>query len=292
MGYIYKITNLTNEKCYIGKTARSYKDRWEEHQRYRNKYPYCNWKLYKMLNSLPEEKVSWEVIEEVSNNELNTREKYWISYYNSKDNGYNHTFGGDGGQLYDYEEIVQYWLTDAKKNKKQVAIHFSMDYTYCCKLLKSLGCETRSWEEINRTNHETVKKSVAKIDKVTGLVLKIYNSITDAAIDLGDENYKKTISTVCRGERPTFQGYCWQYLADIGKPICLNKQIKQIYLPEKNLYFENKELCADWFIENKICRSKNRYTVGGAICYALSHSGYYFGIKIEEKEKVIISHYE
>ena len=48
----------------------------------------------------------------------------------------------------------------------------------------------------------------------------------------------------------------------------------------------------NWFIEKGICRSKDRYTVGGAICYALSHSGYYFGIKIEEKEKVIISHYE
>lgn len=48
----------------------------------------------------------------------------------------------------------------------------------------------------------------------------------------------------------------------------------------------------DWFIQNKICRSKDRYTVGGAICYALSHSGRYFGIKIEEKEKVIVSHYE
>lgn len=292
MGYIYKITNLTNNKCYIGKTARSYQERWAEHRRYKNKHPYCYWKLYRMLNSVPEEQVSWEVIEEVSNNELNNREKYWITYYDSKNNGYNHTFGGDSGQLYDYEEIVQYWSTTAGKNKKQVAIHFSMDYSYCCKLLSYLGCETRTWEEINQNNHESIKRQVVKIDKDTGVVLKVYNSITDAARDLGDDNYKKTIPNVCKGLRPTLNGYCWQYLEDIGKPICLNKQIKQIYLPEKNLYFENKELCADWFIENKICRSKNRYTVGGAICYALSHSGYYFGIKIEEKEKVIISHYE
>ena len=31
MGYIYKITNLINDKKYIGKTERSIKARWKEH---------------------------------------------------------------------------------------------------------------------------------------------------------------------------------------------------------------------------------------------------------------------
>lgn len=30
-GYIYKITNLENDKIYIGQTSRNYKTRWREH---------------------------------------------------------------------------------------------------------------------------------------------------------------------------------------------------------------------------------------------------------------------
>lgn len=291
MGYIYKITNLKSNKCYIGKTARNYKDRWAEHERYKNKHPYNTWKLYRMLNSIPTEFISWEIIEEISNEKLNEREKYWISFYNSFKDGYNHTLGGDGGPLYNYEELVSYWMGEAKKNKKKTAQHFNMDYTYCCKLLRSLGCN-RSWEEINSTDHESTKRRIVQINKENGAVLKVFNSITEAAVELGNKNYAKTISNVCAGRRPSYLGYCWQYEEDVGKPIFLNQQIKQIILPEFELSFDNKELCADWFIQNKICRSKDRYTVGGAICYALSHSGRYFGIKIEEKEKVIFSHYE
>lgn len=34
-------------------------------------------------------------IEECNNDNLNEREKYWIKYYNSVENGYNATYGGE-----------------------------------------------------------------------------------------------------------------------------------------------------------------------------------------------------
>lgn len=35
------------------------------------------------------------------------REKYWISYYNSVENGYNLTYGGKGnGRIYDDAQII------------------------------------------------------------------------------------------------------------------------------------------------------------------------------------------
>jgi hypothetical protein len=37
-----------------------------------------------------------EQIEEVANDQLNEREKYWISYYNTYFDGYNSTLGGEG----------------------------------------------------------------------------------------------------------------------------------------------------------------------------------------------------
>lgn len=52
-----------------------------------------------------------EQIEEVANDQLNEREKYWISYYNTYFDGYNSTLGGDGSleQLVTIQEIEGLW---------------------------------------------------------------------------------------------------------------------------------------------------------------------------------------
>ena len=36
---------------------------------------------------------------------LSEREQYWREYYDTFNNGYNATLGGDGSFLYDYDEI-------------------------------------------------------------------------------------------------------------------------------------------------------------------------------------------
>ena len=38
---------------------------------------------------------------------MNEREKYWIAYYNSYENGYNATLGGDGKHYIDYDLVLQ-----------------------------------------------------------------------------------------------------------------------------------------------------------------------------------------
>ena len=142
-------------------------------------------------------------------------------------------------------------------------------------------------------DHDSIKRKVNQIDLETGKVIATFNSITEAGEQvLNDKTAGKTISNICRGIRPSYGGYGWQYAEDIGKPIYLNKQVKQIYLPEYDLFFENKMKCAEWFIENNICRSKIPLKVEGAICYALKHSGKYFGITLEEREKVIYTYYD
>ena len=49
-GYIYKITNLINQKAYIGKTVNSIEKRWSEHQREAQRERAENRPLYKALN--------------------------------------------------------------------------------------------------------------------------------------------------------------------------------------------------------------------------------------------------
>lgn len=292
MGFIYKITNLTNNKCYIGQTNRYYKERWKEHLRDKNKEPYSNWALYRMLNKTPEEKVKWEVLEEIDNQFLNERERYWIEYYNSCENGYNITYGGSQGTKYNYKEIYDFWRTDGERNFTKTGNSLNIPKNTVSRIISSFGESRRTWEEINSQDHDSLKRKVNQIDPNTGKVILTFNSLTEAAEYLGDKDYRKTLSNICKGIRPTFKGYCWQYAEDIGNPIYLNKQIKSIFLPEYDLIFETKQDCSKWFIDNNISKSKNEITVSNSISYALKHSGIYRGIRLEEKEKVIYSYYD
>lgn len=292
MGYIYKITNKINGLSYIGQTSRSYKDRWAEHKRDSLKEPYCNWPLYRMINKVGLENLDWKVIEEVPNNLLNERERFWIEFYNTKHNGYNCTYGGNNGTKYNYDEILKYWLSEGARNFTKTAKHFGTDKAYISDIIKSMGYITRTWEEINSNDHDSIKRKVNKIDPKTGKVLQTYDSITAAAIDMGDKEYAKTISPTCQGKHPTYLGYCWQYAEDIGKPIYLNKQQKIIIVPEYNLEFNTLNECAEWFIKNQFSRSSSIAQVAKSIRYSLNHSKIYQKIKIDEKEKVVYSYYE
>ena len=245
-----------------------------------------------MINKVGLENITWEVIEEIPNELLNERECYWINYYNTKNNGYNCTYGGNNGTKYDYNEILTYWLKDGEKNFTKTAKYFNTTKSYISKIIKSMGYNRRSWEEINNNDHNSLKKKINKIDPKSGKVLKTYDSISEAAIDMGDKKYSKTISAVCKGKHPTYLGYCWQYIEDIGKPIFLNKQQKTILLPEYNLEFNTLNDCAKWFINNKISRSKSITTVAGSIRYSLNHSKVYQKVKIDEKGKVVYTYYE
>jgi group I intron endonuclease len=96
MAYLYKITNLQNNKSYIGWTGRTVEDRWQQHQKdaltHRDnrkfynairKYGVASWKV--------ETLVEVATIDEAKQKEIELIERY-DSYYQ----GYNATKGGDG----------------------------------------------------------------------------------------------------------------------------------------------------------------------------------------------------
>ena len=99
MGFIYKITNLINQKIYIGLTTKVRPtDRYSQH-RYCAAHlsPNDNSYLHKAMSKEGLENFSFEIIEEIDNHLLSEREKYWIQKYNSYvPNGYNLTLGGEG----------------------------------------------------------------------------------------------------------------------------------------------------------------------------------------------------
>lgn len=85
---IYKITNIQNEKCYVGQSA-NIADRWRQHIKrgIGAEAPTRN-KLYPAMLSIGVENFRFEVIEECERTQLNEREDYWQDYFHAKDYGY------------------------------------------------------------------------------------------------------------------------------------------------------------------------------------------------------------
>ena len=93
---IYKITNTQNGKVYIGQTVQTLNQRIAKHkQRMRSG---ANMPLYCAFRKYGIESFTFEIIDTANSaDELNEKEIYWISHFNSMHpNGYNLTAGGAG----------------------------------------------------------------------------------------------------------------------------------------------------------------------------------------------------
>lgn len=108
---IYKITNKLNNKCYIGQSI-DIENRWKQHI-YESKTLRRGHQIHLAINKDGIDNFTFEILEECSlnKNTLNERERYWIKYYNSFNDGYNMTLGGQGEDNYQYdpELIRQLW---------------------------------------------------------------------------------------------------------------------------------------------------------------------------------------
>lgn len=93
---IYKITNVLNDKCYIGQ-AKNMSTRWTQHVK-----AACgidcpaNNKLYQAIEEDGIDNFMFELIEECEPEELNAKEAYYIDLYNSVKFGYNSQGGAIG----------------------------------------------------------------------------------------------------------------------------------------------------------------------------------------------------
>ena len=85
---IYKITNIENQRCYVGQAA-NLADRWKQHIKrgVGADTPTRN-KLYPVMREIGPENFTFEVIEECDRSLLDSREDYWQEYFKAKEFGY------------------------------------------------------------------------------------------------------------------------------------------------------------------------------------------------------------
>ena len=128
-GFIYKITNTINGKSYIGQTIQNVKERFYQHCATKCSKAVSNMAIHRAIKKYGKSNFIVEVIEEIDSANLNDRERYWIKYYNSYNNGYNSTKGGQDGckpfKDLDVESIIKEYNTG--KSLRTLGTIFKVD---------------------------------------------------------------------------------------------------------------------------------------------------------------------
>ena len=112
MGYIYLITNLENQKRYVGQTVNTILHRWRDHVDEAYEGNKSNSLLHRAIIKYGASSFSIEQLEECQDKDLNEKVKYYIKEYDTyytHNKGYNMSYGGEGNTKYSDEEILYLW---------------------------------------------------------------------------------------------------------------------------------------------------------------------------------------
>lgn len=173
-GIIYCAYNKINNKRYIGQTIQELKERQRKHYQ-TDDCPY----FHKALLKYDKDSWEWIILEELDQNQLNEREEYWISYYETTnpEKGYNISKGGDNH--YQTQEQIRY------ARDKFIENH-SID-NIMCHTSKNIRCIETG--EVFKT-----AKDAGKQKNIT------YSHITEVA----------------NGKLKTAGGYHWEWCVDLS----------------------------------------------------------------------------
>lgn len=209
MGYIYKITNNINDKIYIGQTICDIKTRWQRHLS-TAKTIKKRTLLYDAFFELGFSNFQISLVEECDNELLNEREKYWIAFYDSYNNGYNMTTGGGNIQTNaEEDQLIQkiYELWDKGLGITEISRELDVSRGLISNRLyiyKNYSAE----DAIKRGQVNSAKAKFKKVyqwDK-NGQLINEYNSLKEAS-EKNNFSYKALSHAFSKGG--SSNGYYW-----------------------------------------------------------------------------------
>ena len=110
---VYKATNKVNGKVYVGQTIQSWSNRKAEHK---NRHPDSRNHFHRSIRKYGWDSFEWKVIDTANSiDELNEKEVFWISVFDSFNNGYNGTYGGQNAH---HSEETRKKISESRKGKK------------------------------------------------------------------------------------------------------------------------------------------------------------------------------
>lgn len=189
---IYKHTNKINNKVYIGQTCQQLEQRWKKGEGYKT----CT-KFYNAIQKYGWDNFEHTILEkELTLNQANEREAYWISFYDSYKNGYNSSLGGKNAQK---TEEWKKKISDSNKGK----------HNHSAENNPMFG---KHMSEAAKEKSRKKQKHFSVMCVETG---KIYLSCHLAAADYGLKR-DGHIPEVCRGKRKTAGGVHWKFINEEG----------------------------------------------------------------------------
>lgn len=255
MGFIYKITNQTNGKAYIGLTTKERpSDRYSQH-RYLSRHPEqernnSSSAIHAAMCKYGVENFSFEVLEEIEDELLNSREQYWIEHFHTyvkdpKCNGYNLTKGGEGTKGYSRLQSIEE-RNKRKISNKQFYIDNPEECEKCSKRTKELWKDEayrkkvtegiqkfykehpdmfkgennpfygkkhtpESLEKIKAASKKRQRK-IVQLDKDTLEEIKTYNGIKEAEKELGVSH--GWLSKAASQNKVAY-GYRWKFFEEV-----------------------------------------------------------------------------
>lgn len=241
---IYKIINKINGKIYVGQSV-NIEERWKQHE-YKafnaNGQAY-NSAIHQAFRKYGVENFEYQVIELCSVEELDEKEIYWIEKLDTlAPNGYNILPGGQKTRastriLYckkcgkeicrdngsglcrscvqiksdiSKEELYQA-LLDNKGNFTKVGAIYGITDNAVRKKCKNYGLPHLSSDYKSIKTKINPKRPVQSLNMITGEIVSTYESIADAARDLGIAKGNH-ITEACQGKIKSAYGFRWQYI--------------------------------------------------------------------------------
>lgn len=216
---IYKITNLLNGKMYIGQSV-DIEKRWSTHKaELKNNYHY-NIHLQNAWNKYGEENFEFSIVEECNIDQLNQREIYWISNFDSYENGYNLTSGGGNTESFS-KSVIQFdcvgnelaRYASISEAETSTGICYSQISECCSHKRKTAGGYIWQYAEdfVDIPQWHFTARTFNEIHQLTkdGKLIDIFPSAAEAKRVTGICD--TSIIRCCHGKLKTAGGYLWTF---------------------------------------------------------------------------------
>ena len=170
---IYKITNLINNKIYIGQSV-DIKRRWYYYTNPPKELDYKS-KIIPAIKKYGIENFKFEILEECPIDQLDERESYYINFYNSIIDGYNIIEGGQGhvgeanpnATLKEEDVVLIRKIYNSKTSKKKIDIYNELFINKCSLRAFEKVWNGETWTHImpevfteeNKNYYNTIAKS-------------------------------------------------------------------------------------------------------------------------------------
>ena len=216
-GGVYKITNTTNGKFYVG-SSKNIKKRWNEHKWALKNGRHWNAPMQNAFNKYGDV-FSYEVIEEASEELLlRDREQHYIESLGAckRSVGYNLSemvncvcLSGERHWLYGktWSEEAKKKLSNSISGQKHPLYGTHVSKETKEKMRKTLG------SKLSGKNHPLATKVMQLTDE--NVPIKVWDYIKQATIETGFDN--SSIIKCCKGKYKTVGGFKWRYYDDYIK---------------------------------------------------------------------------